>query len=225
MAFLQTSIKTLRYGFTLIELITVVTVIAVVLSLLMPVMEQVRRKINNTLCRHQLRQWGIATQLYVTHHDGYLPSEGNPNPGPNTTRSGWYELLPHEIGLPGYHLMPWRTNASVKPGRTLWLCPDNTRRSNGRNLFHYCLNQYVNGTGKESQPTRLFSIAHPARVVWLFDSKNLPAVGRWTFMHTNLHGGGAQIVFLDAHVERVKNPPAENGVVRVDTPAELIWIP
>src|SRR2546422_8477504 len=42
----------------------------------------------------------------------------------------------------------------------------------------------------------LSTISRPVAVVWLFDSKNLPAVGGWTYVHTNLHTHGAQFVFL-----------------------------
>jgi prepilin-type processing-associated H-X9-DG protein len=108
------------------------------------------------------------------------------------------------MGLPRYHSMPWRTNASIQPGPSLWICPANTRRSNGNNLFHYCLNENVNGTGDENKPVRHSTRPQPATLVWLFDSKNLPAVGYWGFVHTNLHLRGAQMTFLDGHAARFK---------------------
>jgi len=61
--------------------------------------------------------------------------------------------------------MPWRTNASLDPGRSIWICPSNPRRSNGKNLFHYCLNEEHDGTGTKDQQTRLSSIRHPTTVV------------------------------------------------------------
>jgi prepilin-type processing-associated H-X9-DG protein len=123
--------------------------------------------------------------------------------------------------------MPWRTNAAVDPGRTLWLCPANPRRSNGNNLFHYCLNEHVDGVGGGDRPTRLSSIRRPHCVVWLFDSKNLPAVGAWSFVHTNLHNRGAQFNFVDGHVARFHNRDYWNfdlDKARTDNP-NLIWVP
>ena len=214
-------------GFTLTELCTVVAVIFLVASLLIPAVEQAKGKIRDTLCLHNLHQWGIATFVYATEHDGYLPDDGAPNPGPTTTNLGWYIQLPRQMGIPRYHGMAWRTNPALKPDWSVWICPDNPRRSNGRNLFHYCLNQHVNGTGRHNQPTRLSNIQQPSKRVWLFDSKNLPAVGSWSYLHTNLHGGGAQVLFLDGHAARFSKRDYwdfTSGHVRIDF-GELIWIP
>jgi len=64
-------------------------------------------------------------------------------------------------------------------------------------------------------------------VVWLFDSKNLPAVGGWSFVHTNLHSHWAQFVFLDAHVARFNNKAYwDFSINKARTNnADLVWIP
>ena len=122
--------------------------------------------------------------------------------------------------------MPWRTNASIDPGKVVWLCPSNPRRSNGNNLFHYCLNQNVNGTGSGNQ-VLLSSLKNPSATVWLFDSKNLPAVGTPNYVHTNLHSRGAQFLFLDSHAARYRSADywdfaASKG--RTNNP-DLVWYP
>jgi prepilin-type processing-associated H-X9-DG protein len=160
-------------------------------------------------------------------HDDFLPPDGAPNPGGRDTNSGWYIQLPETLNLPRYHDQPWRTDATADPGRSVWICPANKRRSNGRNLFHYCLNQYVNGTGANSRPVRLSRLKQPSQIVWLFDSKNLPAVGSENFVHTNLHSRGAQFVFLDNHAERFRNTAYWDfaaGKGRTNHPS-LVWIP
>jgi hypothetical protein len=45
-----------------------------------------------------------------------------------------------------------------------YVCYGNTRRSNGNNLFHYCLNEHVNGIGTGNQ-TKLSSIPRPVLTV------------------------------------------------------------
>jgi prepilin-type processing-associated H-X9-DG protein len=123
--------------------------------------------------------------------------------------------------------MAWRTNAEADLGRSVWICPNNSRRSNGNNLFHYCLNENVNGTGAGNHSARHSSIAHPGQTIWLFDSKNLPAVGTPNFVHTNLHSAGAQFVFLDAHVSRFHNRAYWDFTInkgRTNNP-ELVWFP
>jgi prepilin-type processing-associated H-X9-DG protein len=123
--------------------------------------------------------------------------------------------------------MPWRTNAAFDPGRTIWICPTNPRRSNGNNLFHYCLNENINGTGGGNRPVRISSLNRHSALVWLFDSKNLPAVGTPNYVHTNLHSGGAQFTFLDGHAARFRSKEywdfaANKG--RTDNPS-LVWVP
>lgn len=216
-----------RIAFTLIELLVVLSIISVLGTLLLPVLNRARLKAHGVICLSNLRQWGLATHLYASDHNDLLPPEGTPNPSDRATNNGWYIQLPRQMGLPRYHDMPWRTNENVHPGRTVWLCPSNPRRSNGRNLFHYCLNEYVNGTGEENLPTTLTTIARPSSMVWLFDSKNLPAVGFWNFVHTNLHMGGANLSFLDGHASRFQkweywDEAADRA--RTDN-VEIRWIP
>jgi prepilin-type processing-associated H-X9-DG protein len=212
---------------TLLELLVCLAIVAVLAALLLPALHQAREKARAIFCLSNLRQWGLATQLYVVDHNDYLPPEGHPNPMPGSTNTGWYIQLPRQIGLPRYHDMPWRTNPSVDVSSTVWLCPSNPRRSNGLNLFHYCLNEHVNGTGARNRPVTLSSIPSPPLVVWLFDSKNLPAVGYWGFTHTNLHAGGANFSFLDGHATRFPSQvywDFANNRGRTDHPA-LRWVP
>jgi prepilin-type N-terminal cleavage/methylation domain-containing protein/prepilin-type processing-associated H-X9-DG protein len=214
-------------AFTLLELLVAISVLAIVASLLLPALSRAKDRGRAVFCLNNLRQWGLATQLYALDHDDFLPPEGTPNPGENTTNSGWYIQLPRQLGLPRYHDLPWRTNAAIAPGWSVWICPANPRRSNGRNLFHYCLNAHLNGTGDDNRPVRLGSLSGHSQLVWLFDSKNLPAVGYWGYTHTNLHQGGAQFLFLDGHARR--HPRAaywdeERNRGRTDNPA-LQWVP
>lgn len=214
-------------AFTLLELLVTMAVIAILASLVLPALGRAKDRGRAVYCLNNLRQWGLATHLYALDHDDYLPPEGTPNPGERSTNSGWYIQLPRQMGLPRYHDMPWRTNAAIDPGWTLWICPANPRRSNGRNLFHYCLNAHINGTGEDNRPVRMSALPGLARLVWLFDSKNLPAVGYWGYTHTNLHQGGAQFLFLDGHARRYPRAAywdEERNRGRTDHPA-LQWVP
>jgi prepilin-type N-terminal cleavage/methylation domain-containing protein/prepilin-type processing-associated H-X9-DG protein len=214
-------------AFTLLELLVVIAIIAVLGSLLLPALARARNQGRSAVCLGNLKQWGLATVLYAADHEDYLPPDGAPNPGPSHTNTGWYVQLPQQLDLPRYHEQAWRTNAAVDPGWTVWLCPANRRRSNGRNLFHYCLNENINGTGNEEVAVRLSGLQQPSALVWLFDSKNLPAVGKWNFLHTNLHGGGAHILYLDGHARRFsKSAYWDSGTdrVRTDHP-EIQWLP
>jgi len=201
-------------------------IIAILAAMLLPAFSRAKDTARAISCRSNLKQWGLATHLYAIDHDDFLPLEGAPNPSASDTNTGWYVQLPVELSLPRYVDMPWRTNALAEVGNTIWICPANTRRSNGNNLFHYCLNQNVNGTGSNNVTIKITAIHLPSAVVWLFDSKNLPAVGSVNYIHTNLHNGGAQFVFLDGHVQRFGLPAYRDvfGNVITNNP-ELVWCP
>jgi prepilin-type processing-associated H-X9-DG protein len=111
--------------------------------------------------------------------------------------------------------------------RSIWFCPVNTNRSNGNNLFHYCLNEHINGTGVNNRPVRMASIPAIPRVVWLFDNGKRAAVAQQNNVHTNLHRRGAQFTFLDGHAARFNNSDywdfkADKG--KTNNP-NLLWIP
>jgi prepilin-type N-terminal cleavage/methylation domain-containing protein/prepilin-type processing-associated H-X9-DG protein len=215
--------KVLR-AFTLIELLVVIASIAILAAMLLSALGGAKAKAQAVACRGNLKQWGLATQLYVTDHDYFLPKDGSAS-GSSTTE-GWYVDLPREMNLPIYAEMPWRTNANIDPGKSVWICPSNPRRSNGNNLFHYCLNEHVNGLGSDNQ-VRLTSIRQPTAVIWLFDNGGLAPVAQENNVHTDLHNHGAQFVFLDGHVARFKNTEYWNFTTGkgITNNPELVWIP
>jgi prepilin-type N-terminal cleavage/methylation domain-containing protein/prepilin-type processing-associated H-X9-DG protein len=67
-------------GFTLIELLVVIAIIAMLATLFTPAISKVRSRAESLKCANNLRQIGIAVQLYTQDHDNYLPTiEGMPS--------------------------------------------------------------------------------------------------------------------------------------------------
>ncbi len=200
------------HAFTLLELLVVIAIIAILAALFLPALSKSKATAQAIACRNNLKHWGLATHLYATDHADLLPPEGKPTPLnsdlANPAYQAWYVQLPEQMRLPRYADMIWRTNPAVAPGSSTLICPSNPRRCDAssltNNLFHYCLNNGGNGAGMANKPTRISSIRKQTTLVWIFDNKNLPALGTWNFAHTNLHSRGWQCVFLDGHVLRFR---------------------
>lgn len=215
----------MRRGFTLIELLVVIAIIAILAGMLLPAVAKAKAKTRTIACLNNLRQWAQAMQMYTFENDDYLPPEGT-GTGLNK-QTGWYVALPKQMGFPDYYQMPWHTNAAAPVGRSLFICPANPRRSNGNNLFHYCMNEHIDETGTEDHRVKLSSVPNAASVVWLFDNGKLAARAQQNNVHTNIHDGGANFAFLAGHVQRFRNTEywdfkANKG--RTNNPL-LVWQP
>lgn len=62
-----------KKAFTLIELLVVIAIIAMLLGILMPSLKKAKAIAENVICKNNLRQYHLATELYAIEQDERLP--------------------------------------------------------------------------------------------------------------------------------------------------------
>src|SRR5713226_9587436 len=67
--------QTGRGGFTLIELLVVIAIIAILAAILFPVFAQAREKARQTTCASNMKQMGLALEMYRQDYDSRNPNE------------------------------------------------------------------------------------------------------------------------------------------------------
>jgi len=85
-------------GFTLIELLVVISVISILAALLLPVLSRARESGRATVCLSNLRQVGIALQVYVGDYRNRLPSMSDIYPGVANDHPGPDTVLSNQLG-------------------------------------------------------------------------------------------------------------------------------
>ena len=102
-----------RRGFTLIELLVVIAIIAILAAILFPVFAQARAKARQAACMANLKQLGLAFEMYCQDYDELLPIWGygdtsQPDNGPDEGFYAWDTVID-----------PYTKNQQIL------LCPDN----------------------------------------------------------------------------------------------------
>ncbi|MCK6490072.1 MAG: type II secretion system GspH family protein [Planctomycetes bacterium] len=63
----------MRRGFTLIELLVVISIIAILAGMLLPAIHLVRKSAKTTACANNLRQFGLAIEVFRNDHERKMP--------------------------------------------------------------------------------------------------------------------------------------------------------
>jgi prepilin-type N-terminal cleavage/methylation domain-containing protein/prepilin-type processing-associated H-X9-DG protein len=100
-----------RAGFTLIELLVVIAIIGILASMLLPALAKAKAKALGIKCLGNMRQWGLALNVYATENEDRLPRDGTDAGGQYAVDTGtasgpgspfdpyaWFNALPAFAG-------------------------------------------------------------------------------------------------------------------------------
>ncbi len=221
-------------GFTLVELLAVIGIIMLLVGLLLPALHRTRSASNQIGCLSNLRQWGIATQMYANANNGYLPRRGQGvQPTNQITRpEDWFNALP-----PVFHLKPFQDLSTagelLRPGgpSSVWICPEALDMP-GQYYWSYGMNMGLSveeSSQNNGMPDKTTSVGNTAIMVLFADAPGnycsvFPSKFPGGYNPVARHNHAVNICFLDGHATAIPAAYVGVGTGLVER-ADIRWHP
>jgi len=231
-----------RRAFTLVELLIVIAVIAILAAILLPTLVQAKLSARRITCVNNLRQLGLASQMYWDDHDGdafrYIAGATN---GGTIYWFGWIE--PWVPGNEGQRAFDASMGALYPylGGRGVEVCPSLNYNSRLFKLkatgaaYGYGYNLHLSAPSTQP-PIKINRVTRPADIALLADAGQIndfqepasptnPLLEEFYYINDTeptvhfRHKRRANVLYCDGHVE-LERPLA--GSIDDRLPSELV---
>jgi prepilin-type N-terminal cleavage/methylation domain-containing protein len=227
-------------GFTLVELLVVIAIIGVLIGLLFPAVQKVRAAAARIQCANNLKQIGLALQMYNTTVGRLPPGVARSGNGQPSNATYWsYFILQYMEQDNIYQSIPlvqqpnWSKDnylAAAKAKLSIFRCPASTdqetyRTTSGGTIFdRYAINYAAVASGSLGNPESLWGASETA---YNFDDGkyvNSGGFNNWgTFRGTGFRRDGT--FFQNSMTRLAEVTPGTSNIVAVGERVRLITDP
>ena len=178
----QPSVRNSSLAFTLIELLVVIAIMAILAALLLPVIIRSQEQGRSAACLSNLRQVGLALQMFVQDHDNKMPVIYD------AVVSTHASILTNSLATMDVMLSNHLGNVRVLR------CPSDRKDLFGRTGSSYAWNSLING--QDADHLVVFEIN--------FDPHHIPVAFDKEAFHRSVGAGrGVNYLYADGHIKNL----------------------
>ena len=201
-------------AFTLIELLVVIAIIGILAGMLLPALNNARKKANAAYCLSNMHQWGLAFTMYSDDWNDWFPYEGSfgaaidslPGGAGEGNINAWYNTVPPYINQPTLVQVYNQGKQPTPKSKSIWSCLSATSTVTAAQItianpyFMYGFNSRMdpNGLGRYKR----IQLTEPTTTILLCEAEG---EGGEVAANSSVsrHFGGQNFVMADGHSEWV----------------------